>query len=257
MDLSSLLDRFLSACLDVFGRERVEGVILHGSAYKGGRIDGYSDVDFMVFLAPDCFGDGAVLHDELAFAIQERVGPLPAREAGFVYLQAYFYDARRLPDWWTGPAPGAYRVLWGRLPPEAVPTADRLRAASLRYLKRDLPRNISRDVTNFADGDDASLPRRVRLLGTSVTPAVFALAGHDTDDPLEVWAQPKFEALRRLETRYPHEDGPALARRFYDLVARLYRGQFDAALAREAFRAGVAFLRWVERTAQSLPEPPS
>ena len=256
MNLDSLLDHLVRACLDVFGAERVEGIVLHGSALKGGGIPGYSDVDFMVFLAPVCFDESGTLLDHLVFAIQERIGPLPWREAGFLYPQAYFYDARRLPDWWTGPIPGAHRVLWGRLPPEVVPTAEGLRADSLRFLKHVLPQYIARDLGGFADADDASLPRRVRLLGTRVMPAILALLGHDAGDPLALWALPKFEALRLLEERYPDDEGPRLARRFFEDVRRLYGGAFDADLGRRTFRTGIAFLRWAELVARSLAEPP-
>ncbi len=255
MNLDSLLDRFIRACLDVFGSERVEAIVLHGSALKGGAISGYSDIDFMVFVTPGCFRENGDLPDDLVFAIQERIGPLPWREAGYLYPQAYFHDARRLPAGWTGPVPGAHRVLWGTLPPAAVPTADRLRASSLRYLKDELPAAIAADLRNFADADDSSLARRVRLLGTRVTPAVFALAGHDADDALALSALPKFEALARLEARYPGADGPGLARRFYEIVGRIYGGEFDAGLAREAFRTGIAFLRWAEGLGRQLPAP--
>lgn len=253
--MQSLVDGFARACLDVLGEERVEGIILHGSAVKGGGIPGYSDIDFMVFLVPDCFDSNGDLPDDAAFAIQERIGPLPWREAGFLYPQAYFYDSRRLPDWWTGPVPGAFRVLWGHLPAEAQPTADGLRKSSRRFLREVLPQYISRDLGGFIDAPDDTLPRRVRLLGTSVAPTIFALLGHDAEDVMRVWAQPKNEALQRLEERYPSEEGPRLARRFYREVARLYAGEFDADLERQAFRVGITFLRWAERIGRSLPEP--
>ena len=254
MNLDALLDRFVSTCLDVFGRERVEGVVLHGSAVKGGGIAGFSDVDFMVFLSPDCFGEHGNLSDESTFAVQERIGPLPWREAGFLYPQAYFYDAQRLPSWWTGPVPGSYRVLWGELPAETMPTPDGLRAASVRFLKETLPEYIAADLSGFVDAPDDTLPLRVRLLGTRVTPTIFALAGHDAVDVLELWALPKLDALARLATRYPDAEGPALARRFYESVARLYRNEFDPDLGRQTFRTGIAFLRWAERIGQALPE---
>lgn len=251
MDVDSLIERFVSSCLDVFGHERVEAVVLHGSALKGGGIPGYSDIDFMVFLAPDCFDEHGELSDEDVFAIQECIGPLPWREAGFSYPQAYFYDARRLPEWWTGPAPGSYRELWGRLPAQAVPTTERLRAIEVRFLREDLGRQLAAMLRNFADADDASLPRRVRLLGTGVTPAVFAVLSLDADDLLALWALPKFDALARLEARYPDEPGPALVRQFYENVARLYQGEFDPELGRQTFRTGVRFLRWAQRLAQA------
>ena len=244
MDLESLLDSFTQACLEVFGGERVEGVVLHGSAVKGGGIPGFSDVDFMVFLSPDSFDEQGNVSDEAAFAIQERIGPLPWREAGYLYPQAYFYNARSLPEWWTGPAPGAYRVLWGTLPSEAEPTAELLRAIEARYLQGVLPGRVTAMVQNFADSDDASLPRRVRLLGTDVTPAVFAVLTSDAEDVLALWAQTKWEALARLQARYPDDAGPPLARRFYENVRLLYGQEFDADLGRETFRIGVAFLRW-------------
>lgn len=254
-DLDSVLDAFVRSCLDVFGEERVDGIVLHGSALKGGRIPGFSDVDFMVFLTSDCFTEQGVLPDELVFAIQERIGPLRCQEIGILDPQAYFYDARRLPSWWTGPVPGAHRVLWGKLPPQAMPTAERLRESSLSYLKNELPQQILTDVTNFADAHDPTLPKRVRLLATRVTPTIFALAGHDADDVLEVWALPKFDALRRLEARHPDDPGPGLAREFFEKVRRLYGQQFDPDLGRKTFRIGIGFLRWAERLAESLPEP--
>jgi hypothetical protein len=249
--IDTLIDAFVRACLDVFGAERVEGVILHGSAHKGGGIPGYSDIDFMVFLTPECFDPEGELPDDDVFAIQERIGPLPWREAGFLYPQAYFYDARRLPHWWTGPAPGSYRVLFGALPAEAVPTEERLRLASKRLLAEQLRAQLVGMLRNFADADDASLPRRLRLLGTAVTPAVFALASLESDDVLSLWAQPKLAALARLEELHPNAEGPGLARRFYDSVARLYQGDFDADLGRETFRVGVGFLRWAIATART------
>ncbi|MEX1254239.1 MAG: nucleotidyltransferase domain-containing protein [Dehalococcoidia bacterium] len=251
-DVDALVARFVRACLEVFGEQGVEGIVLHGSVVKGGSIEGFSDVDFMVFLTPDAFDPEGNLPDDMAFAMQERIGPLPWREAGILYPQAYFYDARRLPDWWSGPAAGSFRVLLGRLPDEAAPTAERLRASAARYLRDELSKRITSSVQNFADGDDASLSRRVRLLGTDVTPAVFSLVTPASDDPLELWALHKFEALARLEALYPGNDGPALGRRFYEQVGALYGHEpFDAELARQAFRTGVAFLRWAEKVAKT------
>jgi hypothetical protein len=110
-------------------------------------------------------------------------------------------------------------------------------------------------VTNFADAHDPTLPRRVRLLATRVTPTIFALAGYDAEDIVEIWALPKFEALRRLEARHPGDPGPGLAREFFENVRRLYGQQFEADLGRKTFRIGIAFLRWAEQVAESLPEP--
>ncbi len=194
-DLEPLLDGFVGACRDIFGEDKIEGIILHGSAVKGGIIPGYSDIDFMVFLSPDAFRDDGSLPDEAAFAMQERIGPMPWRKAGFGYPQAYFYDARRLPEWWTGPVPGAFRALVGELPDAAKATTEGLRAGARLFLSETLPGRLNGMVSNYADSADAQLPRRVRLLGTDLTPAVFSLASLHTDDLLLLWGRPKFEAL--------------------------------------------------------------
>ena len=67
-----------------------------------------------------------------------------------------------------------------------------------------------------------------------MTATVFALAGYDSDDVLELWALPKQQALERLAGRHPDAEGPALARRFYDNVRSLYGGAFDAVIDFEA-----------------------
>lgn len=245
--LQPLLDQFVRACLDVFGEDRVEGVIVHGSVVKGGAIPGFSDVDFMVFLGPVSFAEDGWLCDDDVFAFQERIGPLPWRETGFMVPQAYFHDARRMPDWWTGPAPGSYRVLWGDFPTDLLPTDERMKQASRRFLRETLPDYIRRDLGGYVDSGDVGLHRRVRLLGTSVTPTIFALLAQEAEDALAIWALSKFDALAQLEERHPDEEGPTLARRFYSNVAGLYgEDRFNATLARETFRLGVRFLRWAE-----------
>lgn len=244
--LELLLDAFVRACLDVFGEQRVEGIVLHGSAVKGGFIPGYSDLDLMVFLTPDCFDGNGALPDETVFAVQERIGPLPWQEAGFRYPQAYFYDARRLPAWWTGPPPGAHRVLWGALPPEARPSPEGVRRSARDWLARGLHEAVAADLHGFIDADDASIPRRLRLLGTRVTPTMFAVLTLEADDPIALWAQPKDAALEQLRARYPGASGPNAAGRFYEAVRRLYGAAFDPDAGRTAFRDGIAFLRWAE-----------
>ncbi len=250
--LEPLLDGFVGACRDIFGDDKIEGIILHGSAVKGGIIPGYSDIDFMVFLNPAAFRDDGSLPDEAAFAMQERIGPMTWRKAGFGYPHAYFYDARRLPEWWTGPVPGAFRALVGELPDEARATEEGLRAGARRFLSETLPGRLNGMVSNYADSADRQLPRRVRLLGTDLTPAVFSLASLHTEDLLTLWGQPKSEALKIVEEAYPDADGPPLAKQFYANVERLYGEEFDVLLGRETFRTGVAFMRWAEQIGRSL-----
>jgi hypothetical protein len=140
--------------------------------------------------------------------------------------------------------PGAYRELLGSLPPSARATDEGLQVGARRLLRETLTARLNGMITNYADSADEQLQRRVRLLGTDLTPAIFSLATLYSDDALALWANPKFEALSRVEAAYPDATEPALARQFYANVEQLYAKQFDVELARRTFQICVAFLRW-------------
>ena len=162
-----------------------------------------------------------------------------------------FLSRERLPDGWVGPSPGSFRELYGVLPPAAQSTAAEMRAAAA-HLIAGLERRLDAVLSGYIDSLPEHLPRRVRLLGTDVTPAVFALLALEAEDPLGVWALSKFEALVRLEARYRGEEGPQLARRFYEDCAHLYGERFDAGQARQTFKTGVRFLRWAQAKGREL-----
>ncbi|MPZ47817.1 MAG: hypothetical protein GEU75_00605 [Dehalococcoidia bacterium] len=252
MNATNLATAFVATCREVFG-DRLEAIIQHGSSVKGGEIPGYSDIDFQIYLTSDCFDADAHLQDELCFSFQDAFALLPWSETGFSYGQVYFYDRHRLPAWWTGPAPNTYRELLGKLPDEAKPSTEDFRRSSVRALK-ELPKYVGADVTNFADTTTDQLPRRLRLLGTTLTPIVFALIAYDADDALAIWSRSKFEALEMLEARYRDMEGPPFARQFYEEIGALFGGKFEAERARHAFKTGVRFLRWAEAIGKTLPD---
>jgi hypothetical protein len=242
--LSALLDATVRICCEVFGAEHVETIIQHGSSFKGGAIPGYSDIDLHVYLTADCFDVEGRLSDEAIFAFQEPFGALPWKETGYYYPQVYFLDKDRHPAGWIGQPPGTYRELYGRLPESLIPTPEQVREAAQYQLER-LPRDIAFELDAYLDATPQKLPRLLRLLGTVVTPTIFALQVRDAEEPAAVWALSKFEALEQLEARYAV--GAGQARRFYELIAHAYGGDaFDVSAAHEAFRVGIGFLRWVE-----------
>jgi hypothetical protein len=249
-ELSSLLDAVVQLCLDLFGTERVEVVLLHGSAFKGGAIPGYSDIDLHVYLTPDCFGPDGRLPDETIFAFQESFSLLPWNAA--YYPQVFFLDRHRLPDGWIGPPADTYRELYGALPASLRPTDEQIREGARQHL-RDLPRHIASTLDGYIDDTARTVTRRLRLLGTVVTPTIFALLAHAAGDPASVWAQSKFEALKQLEGRYARTEGPPLARSFYEQVASIYRSpEVDVQAVQRAFRTGVTFARWAESVSRTV-----
>ncbi len=257
-ELESLLDTFVRDCLDVFGAPRVHAIVFHGSAAKGGFIPGFSDVDLIVLLAPECFDEFGLRLDS-AFAIQERIAAIPWERAGAAYGQAYFHNPANMPAWWTGPVATASRVLYGTFPEQLRPTPDRMRAAALRLLRDDLPHLIRGDTESFTDSADRALPRRLRLLSTRVTPSMFSLLVLRSDDPLGEWSRPKHEAADRLAASYDAPEA-ALPQQFYANLPILHSNiqpptsslYADVPLARRTFRIGLDFLIWAHRTANDL-----
>lgn len=241
--LGRLLQQFEAVCHEVFGEERVEAAIQLGSSVKGGAIPGYSDIDLHVYLTSDCFDENVQLRYEEVFAFQAAFAELPWHETAFAYPQVHFLDARRLPVGWVGPS-GPFRELAGSLP-VPPPTDAELRAASLRYVRNELPERTAADLHNFVDATLSSMPHRLRYLGTEVAPAILSLAALDADDASAVWALSKFDALALLEQRYSPAPGPGQARDFYEGVRVLYGERWDDDLARATFRNGIDFLRWV------------
>lgn len=249
-ELEEILDAFVRGCLAVFGDERVEAIVFHGSAAKGGFIAGFSDVDLMVLLKSECF-DEFGLGLDYAFAIHERIASLAWDRAAARYPQVYFYDQRRMPDWWTGPVPSASLVLYGAFPQRLRPTSDGMRVAALHLLRDELPNLIRNDAESLADSADRDLPRRLRLLSTRVTPALFSLLVLRSEDPLGEWARTKQEAAEVLTEEYPGVGDAALPRQFYRSLPALYGQQFDVELARRTYRMGLEFLIWAHRTARA------
>lgn len=249
-----LLRQYVDACVDVFG-DHLIAIVLHGSSVKGGFIAGYSDVDFMVFLAAQCFDEFGMDRD-LAFAIQRHTSAIDWRSAGAMYCQAYFYNPDDVPAWWTGPIPGAHRVLYGAVPAHLVATPGRLRETGREYLMHQLPGQIASSVANWADAMDATLARRVRLIGTAVNPALYALLAIQTGDPIAVWTRPRAANLPALASLHPGV--AAHARRYFALAPEfLNSAQSDIATAREAYAAAIDMLIAAHRAALALEESAS
>jgi len=97
------------------------GLIVHGSALKGGAIPGCSDIDLQLYLRADAFDEHGDLPLSVALAIHRELSGIDP--APFQYIQCYPLPASPIDVMprFTAPVPGGYHVLAGRLPiPEAT-----------------------------------------------------------------------------------------------------------------------------------------
>lgn len=197
-------------------KEWFAGLIILGSAVKGGFIRGCSDIDFQLFLDDTAIDSDGCLPLTLALEIHRdlaRINPRPFR-----YIQCTPTSVQQATDDSPGPVPGTYRVVRGRLP-VAEATAEQL-VASARQALADLEPSPKFLRTGLLDHGDGRLERDVRLLCTKVWPVLYHVLTLHLNDPLSAWQMAKDRACDalpedlRLRSRM---------REFYESVLTHYR----------------------------------
>jgi len=211
------------------------GVVVHGSVLKGGYVPGCSDVDLQLYLEPSAFSDNGDLPLALCGAIQQdlsRIDPTP-----FQYIQGYALPPHPRKGI-TGPIPGAYHVIAGRLPiPEA--TEEELQAAARRALETLDVSTIFRSQKLLQHGR-WKLPQQVRWLCTDVWPTLYHMLTIQQRRGIEVWQLPKHQAMKLLPQESPSAQ-PIQA--FYRAICSYYPAEASVEEALNAIKQGVAFLQ--------------
>ncbi len=226
-------------------REWFAGLIVFGSAVKGGFIPGCSDIDFQLFLDDDAFDSDGCLPLALGLEIHRDLANIDPRP--FRYIQCTPTSVQQTVNDNLGPVTGTYRVVRGRLP-VAEATAEQL-AASARQALAALEPSPDFLRKGLLDHGDGRLERDVRLLCTRVWPVLFHVLTIHSNDPISAWQLPKDRACDAL----PEDFGlRRQIREFYESVLTHYREERpgpDTAL--DLIEKGVACLtsakRWWER----------
>src|SRR4029079_9615028 len=166
------------------------GLIVHGSALKGGILPGSSDIDFRLYLEDSAFTVDDRLPVELAIAIHRDLAKIDL--GPFSYIQCYAFPGDGL-EGWVGPIPGAYYLVAGRLP-VAEATAEQLRASARESLA-----NLVTEPAHLANGlldhGCGRLQRHFRLFTTEVCPVLFQVLSLSLEGPIRAWNLTKLEAM--------------------------------------------------------------
>lgn len=213
------------------------GLMLYGSALKGGYLPGGSGIDLQLYLKDAAFGPDGQLPLYMGMAIHRELAPIDVTP--FSYIQCYpLKTSLEGREDWVGPIPGAFHLVAGRLPIPAA-TADQLRDQAHRRLSD--PRPVHTSVANELLGHGAgNLARRVRLLLTEVWPGLYQVLTCYTDDPLAAWRLPKDRAIELL----PAEDLPGREiRRVYAAAHTYYAGNQSVPQGLQVLLDAVAFLQ--------------
>ncbi len=226
------------------------GVIIHGSALKGGYIAGCSDIDFQLYLEPEAFHNDGDLSLDLAMALHRdlaRIDPAP-----FQYIQGYALSSQKRAER-TGLIPGAYHIITGTLPvPEA--TEEELQIAARQALDG---LNVSRlfHPQELLQHGCWKLAQRIRWLCTDVWPILYHVLTVQQGNGIAMWQLPKQEAMKRL----PQESVLAQTlQTFYLTICTYYSAETSVEDALKAIQSGLVFLQsvkswWVENCAYEIP----
>jgi len=212
------------------------GLIVHGSAVKGGVIPNCSDIDFQLYLHDTAFSSHGQLPLELGIAVRRDLEGI--RLWPFRYVQCYARRPEPAPGL-VGPIPGAYHLLAGRLP-IPVATADDLRCSARQALD-GLDTAPDFIMGKLLGPGGVRLERSLRLLCTKVWPVLYqVLTLQDLGgDPIHLWGLTKQEAIECL----PH-DAPLYhaIQSFHRAVWAYYPEEDSLEDALALIQTGLAFL---------------
>jgi hypothetical protein len=239
-DLSRLVPEarsIVKAAADIYLRHTQPwfvGLVAHGSALKGDFIPGCSDIDFQLFLDEQAFRVPYELPFETCLAIQQdlaQIDPSPFR-----YIQGKaFSDV--LPSEHTGPVPGAYLLLAGKLPvaeatKDQLQESARIRIATLNPLPPYL-------VGSLLEHGKGRLAWHIRWLCTDVWPTAYQVLVLQGYDPFFIWSLPKSQAIALFPPETPLGQ---TSRAFYQAVQTYYPSGQVVGEGLTVIRTGVAFL---------------
>ncbi len=225
------------------------GLLIHGSALKGGFIPGCSDIDLQVYLRSEAFTTYGQLPLEICSAIQRdlaHIDPYP-----FQYIQGYALSPLPRSDY-VGPIPGAYHMLTGQLPvPEASETDVQ---QSARKKLASINEHIAYYCRGLLEHGSGKLERLVRFLCTDLWPTLYYLLTIQEQDGLRIWRLPKPEAIALLR------QGSQLAQTasaFYQALHLYYPQATSVEDAIRVIKAGIAFFEearvwWLECNEKQL-----
>lgn len=223
------------------------GLIVHGSAVKGGAIPGCSDIDFHLYLEKSAFVYHAQLPLELGFAIHRDLTTIELTP--FRYIQCCA-QTREISEHLVGPIPGAYHLIAGELP-VAVATVQQLCASASRDLT-ELNPAPSFVMSELLGHGGVRLSRSIRLLCTKVWPVLYQVLTMQQDDAIKVWGLSKEKAIGQLPANGAMRQ---TIERFYQAVLDYYPAEDSLEGAFSIIENGLAFLDathswWQQRHAQ-------
>lgn len=220
-------------------RDSLVCVILKGSAVRGDFIQGYSDLDFNVFLKPEVMDGEKSPKVEGAVRFQRALGDIDPENFGASQFQIYFIDSEKYPHDWVSPVEGTYRIFWGSLPSIAREMEESMYLSYAKQFLSDVDYSKKKIVERFIDKPNYRLPPIVRLLGTSLKGYMYSVS-------VLLTSKPRVVLKLRLDKLLPIvEEGvgsKGYFSKFFECVSNWSIIRQDYEYARRAFKEGTKAL---------------
>ncbi|NOU74244.1 hypothetical protein GC098_23080 [Paenibacillus sp. LMG 31458] len=203
------------------------GLIVQGSAIKGGVIPGSSDIDYVLYVDDTGLNEFGTIAAETCINLHKALSDIDVYP--FRYIQFSVISSKT--NKFLPPIPGSYLLLAGQLL-ELEATNDQIfhdAVASLDILKPEVAFNPHQ----LLDHGEDRIERCARLMCTVVWPVVFQFLTVIHRDGIRIWNLKKHEAvsllanepgvgsmaesfLRSVESYYPQEQSPEKALRLIE-----------------------------------------
>jgi predicted nucleotidyltransferase len=236
--LNRAVDLVVSACRTAF-MDSLVCVILKGSSVRGDFIQGYSDLDFNVFLKPGVMDGEKSPKVDGAIRFQRALGDIDPEDFGASQFQIYFIDSEKYPHDWVSPLEGTYRIFWGNLPSVARQMEDSVYLSYAKQFLSDVEYTRKKIVERFIDKPNYRLPPIVRLLGASLKGYMYSVS-------VLLTSKPKIVLRLKVDKLLPIvEEGIGSKghfSKFFSYVVNWSLIKKNYENAREAFREGTKAL---------------
>ncbi len=168
------------------------GLVVHGSAVKGGFIEGWSDIDFQLYLEDAAIIENGQLPLKLCLSIHKelsKINPYP-----YQYIQTRVLTPSNAR--YGGLVTNTYELVKGRLLLHEL-TNEQLYERAQNYLNELNPEKLFATENLLEHGDDRLL-KSVRAFCTAVWPALYQLLTIQKNDGIKIWGLTKIQALELL-----------------------------------------------------------
>lgn len=218
--------------------DNLECVILKGSAVKGDFIQGYSDLDFDVFLKPEAMDSERVPKIKGAIRFQKAFGSVNPEDFNGKF-QIYFINSEKYPPDWVPSVAETCKICWGNLPSCAEELDDLTYLQHAKQFLLNAEHDKQSHVNRFVDKPNGEVPAVIRLLGATIKAYMYSISMLLTSKPKFVLGL-KLDRLIAIVEEGINSEGHFS--KFFECVSNWSLIRQDCDYARDAFREGIEAL---------------